>query len=66
MENPKRGELTIVLGEKKYKGKVTMDVIMRIENSCGMGIVKITNPITGGVDHISNGKCFDSSYQGRR
>ena len=48
MENPKRGELTIVLGEKKYKGKVTMDVIMRIENSCGMGIVKIAQTLSLG------------------
>ena len=24
-----------------------------------------TNPITGGVDHISNGKCFDSQLSGQ-
>lgn len=48
MANPKRGEMMITLGEKKYKGKVTMDVIMRIENACGMGIVKITQSLSLG------------------
>ena len=48
MANPKRGEMMIALGEKKYKGKVTMDVIMRIENACGMGIVKITQALSLG------------------
>ena len=43
MENPKRGELTIVLGEKKYKARVTMDVVMRIERSMGMGTVSYTH-----------------------
>ena len=46
MENPKRGELTIVLGEKKYKARVTMDVVMRIERSMGMGIIKIAQQLS--------------------
>ena len=48
MSNPKRGELEIVLGEKKYKARVTLDVAMRIEQSCGMGIVKVTQALSEG------------------
>ena len=46
MSNPKRGELEIVLGEKKYKGKVTLDVIMRIERQMGKGIVKVAQSLS--------------------
>lgn len=48
MPNPKRGELEIVLGENKYKAKVTLDVVMRIEQSCGKGIVKIAQALSEG------------------
>ncbi len=48
MSNPKRGELEIVLGEKKYKARVTLDVAIRIEQSCGMGIVKVTQALSEG------------------
>ena len=48
MSNPKRGELEIVLGEKKYKAKVTLDVVMRIEQSCDKGIVKIAQALSEG------------------
>ena len=46
MENPKRGELTITLGQKKYKARVTMDVVMRIERSMGMGIIKVAQQLS--------------------
>ena len=46
MTNPKRGELKIVLGKKKYKGKVTLDVVMRIERQMGKGIVKIAQSLS--------------------
>ncbi len=46
MENPKRGELTITLGEKKYQARVTMDVVMRIERSMGMGIIKVAQQLS--------------------
>ena len=45
-ENPKRGEMTITLGDKKYQGKVTLDIIMRIERSMGRGIVKIAQAMS--------------------
>ena len=48
MANPKRGEMTIVLGEKKYKARVTLDVVKRIEDECGLGIVKVTQALSQG------------------
>ena len=48
MTNPKRGELEITLGAKKYKGKVTLDVVMRIEQSTGQGIVKLAQTLSEG------------------
>ena len=46
MSNPKRGELEIALGKKKYKARVTLDVIMRIERQLGKGIVKIAQSLS--------------------
>lgn len=46
MENPKRGEMTITLGEKKYRARVTMDVVMRIERSMGIGIIKVAQKLS--------------------
>lgn len=46
MENPKRGEMTIALGEKTYQARVTMDVVMRIERSLGKGIIKIASSLS--------------------
>jgi len=48
MTNPKRGELEINLGQQKYKAKVTMDGIARIESACGCGIVKVLNKLSDG------------------
>lgn len=48
MTNPKRGELKIVLGKRKYKAKVTLDVVMRIEQSVGKGIVQIAQSLQAG------------------
>lgn len=47
-ENPKRGELQIVLGEKKYKARVTLDVVKRIETACGQGVVRIAQTLSAG------------------
>ena len=41
MTNPQRGEIKIALGDKTYDGRVTRDVVMRIERQMGKGIVKI-------------------------
>jgi hypothetical protein len=49
MTNPKRGEIEIVLGKQKYQGKVTLDVVMRIEQTTGQGIVKLATSLSEGV-----------------
>ncbi len=36
----------ITLGQKKYQGKVTLDIIMRIERGMGRGIVKIAQAMS--------------------
>ena len=46
MSNPKRGEMTITLGDKNFKAKVTLDVIMRIERQLGKGIVKVAQSLS--------------------
>ena len=46
--NPRRGEISIKLGEKTFKGKVTLDAMMRIENSMQLGIVKIAQRLSDG------------------
>ena len=48
MTNPQRGELKISLGEKQFTGRVTLDTLMRIENSLGMGLVKIAQKLREG------------------
>lgn len=48
MTNPKRGELEINLGQQKYKARVTMDGIARIESACNCGIVKVLNKLSDG------------------
>lgn len=46
MTNPKRGEVQIALGDVSYNGRVTLDVIMRIERQMGKGIVKIAQSLS--------------------
>jgi len=48
VENPKRGEMELNLGGKTYKARVTLDAIMKIETSCGLGIVKVLSRLTEG------------------
>ena len=47
--NPKRGELEIVLGSEKLKGKLTLDTIMRVESAVGVGIIEITRKLSEGI-----------------
>lgn len=49
MANPKRGEIILNLAGKKYKAKITLDVIMRIETAVGMSIVKIMQQLAEGA-----------------
>ena len=48
MTNPKRGELKLSLGSQTYNARVTLDAIMKIEASCGMGILKVLTGLTEG------------------
>lgn len=41
MVNPNRGELEVKLAEEVYQAKVTLDSIVRMEQSLGMSIVRI-------------------------
>lgn len=45
MENPKRGEMKLDLGDKSYSVKITMDVLMRIEAATGKGILKLAQEL---------------------
>ena len=46
--NPRRGEISITLGDKTFKGRVTLDAMMRIETSLQLGIVKIAQRLSDG------------------
>ena len=41
MANPLKGEITLNLGKKDYKARLTIDSIMQIEDACGCGIIKL-------------------------
>ena len=41
MANKLKGEITLKLGEKDYKARLTIDAIMQIEDACGCGIIKL-------------------------
>lgn len=47
--NPKRGEISIKLGEKEYKGRVTLDAMMKIETSMNMGLLQIAQRLSDGA-----------------
>jgi|TARA_Y100000114_G_scaffold149650_1_gene164068 hypothetical protein len=49
MTNPKRGELPIVLGAKTYNGRVTIDSVLRIEQACGLSVLKIAQALSEGA-----------------
>ena len=48
MTNPKRGEVEIQLGSRTLTGKVTLDSIIRIETTLGMGLVEATRKLSDG------------------
>ncbi len=48
MSNPKRGELKITLGNKSYTGRITLDVVQRIEMGLDMGIIKLAQAASEG------------------
>jgi len=48
MANPRRGELKIKLGDKTFEGRVTLDVVQRIENGMNMGVIQIAQCLSDG------------------
>jgi chromosome segregation and condensation protein ScpB len=49
MTNPKRGEVELQFGDKKYQGKINLDTIMRIETMLGCSIFKLTQQLSEGL-----------------
>ncbi|HAF89784.1 MAG TPA: hypothetical protein DCG23_08430 [Deltaproteobacteria bacterium] len=48
MVNPKRGELQLSLGKQKLTARLTIDSLIRIENSIGGSIVQIAQRLSEG------------------
>lgn len=48
MANPKRGELKVKLGSKTFNGRVTLDVVQRIEVGLDMGIIQLAQSMSEG------------------
>ena len=48
MANPKRGEIEIILAEKKFNGRITLDVVQRIEMGLDLGVVEIAQQLSQG------------------
>jgi len=51
MTNPFRGELEVKLGNQKYKTRMTVDSLIRVETSLGQSIVQLTTKLSEG--HLS-------------
>ena len=43
MTNPLKGQVEVQLGSETYKARLTIDAIVQIEQSIGMGIIKLAN-----------------------
>lgn len=52
--NPRRGEISLQLGATQYKGRVTLDVLVRIESTLGCGLVKIAQRLQEGDLRVSD------------
>jgi len=53
--NPSRGELKIKLGNSEFQGRVTLDIVRRMETKFGSGIVKIATKLANG--DLKIGEC---------
>ena len=51
--NPKRGEIKIKLGENEYQGKVTLDVVQKIETALDLDIIQIAQSASNGSLKLS-------------
>lgn len=48
MANPLRGQISLNLGQKEYKARLTVDAIMQIEDALDMGIIKVAQNMAQG------------------
>jgi|TARA_R110000744_G_scaffold103884_1_gene199054 hypothetical protein len=51
--NKLKGELTINLAGKDYKCRLTIDAIMKVEDSCNIGIIKLAQKMSEGDIRMS-------------
>jgi hypothetical protein len=51
--NKLKGELTVELAGKEYKCRLTIDAIMKIEDSCNCGIIKLATKMGEGDIRMS-------------
>ena len=47
-QNQSRGEIEVRFGDEYYQGKVTLDIVRRLEGKFGCGIVKIAQRLAEG------------------
>ena len=53
MTNPLKGEIEIELGGVTYKCRLTIDAIIKIEESCNCGIIKLAQKMADGDIRMS-------------
>ena len=54
MTNPLKGEIEIELGGQTYKCRLTIDAIIKIEESCNCGIIKLAQKMADGDIRMSD------------
>ncbi len=54
MTNPLKGEIEIDLGGQTYKCRLTIDAIIKIEESCNCGIIKLAQKMSEGDIRMSD------------
>ena len=53
MTNPLKGQIEVTLGSETYKARLTVDSIIKIENSCNCGIIKLATKMSEGDIRLS-------------
>ena len=54
MTNPLKGEVNLTIGKETYKARLTVDSIVRIEESIGCGILKLAQRMADADIRISD------------
>jgi hypothetical protein len=53
MTNPLKGQIEVTLGSETYKARLTVDSIIKIENACNCGIIKLATKMSEGDIRLS-------------